>query len=46
MLGPTVPFPERAGHRDEYARLAVHIVENDYLNGAVIRLDGSKRMAA
>ncbi|AXG77702.1 SDR family NAD(P)-dependent oxidoreductase [Streptomyces paludis] len=46
MLGPTVPFPKRAGHPDEYARLAVHIVENDYLNGGVIRLDGAKRMAA
>ncbi|MFK0154770.1 SDR family NAD(P)-dependent oxidoreductase [Streptomyces sp. NPDC090493] len=46
LLGSTVPFPKRAGRPDEYARLAVHIVENDYLNGGVIRLDGAKRMAA
>lgn len=41
--GPQVPFPKRMGRSDEYARLAVAIVENDYLNGEVIRLDGALR---
>jgi hypothetical protein len=31
------------GHADEYARLALHIAENDYLNGSVIRIDGALR---
>jgi NAD(P)-dependent dehydrogenase (short-subunit alcohol dehydrogenase family) len=41
--GPTVPNPKRMGHADEYARLALHIAENDYLNGEVIRIDGAQR---
>jgi NAD(P)-dependent dehydrogenase (short-subunit alcohol dehydrogenase family) len=41
--GPTVPNPKRMGHADEYARLALHIAENDYLNGSVIRIDGALR---
>lgn len=40
---PQVPFPKRMGRSDEYAKLAVSIVENDYLNGEVIRLDGALR---
>jgi NAD(P)-dependent dehydrogenase (short-subunit alcohol dehydrogenase family) len=43
-LGATVPFPPRLGRPDEYAALAVHIVENTMLNGEVIRLDGALRM--
>jgi len=43
-LGAQVPFPPRLGHPDEYAALAVHIVENPMLNGEVIRLDGALRM--
>ena len=39
----TVPFPKRLGEPDEYAALAQHIVENGYLNGEVIRLDGAVR---
>jgi NAD(P)-dependent dehydrogenase (short-subunit alcohol dehydrogenase family) len=45
-LAAGVPFPKRFGRPDEYAQLAVDIVEHDYLNGEVIRLDGSLRMAA
>jgi NAD(P)-dependent dehydrogenase (short-subunit alcohol dehydrogenase family) len=45
-LGKQVPFPPRLGRPDEYAALVKHIVENEMLNGEVIRLDGSMRMAA
>jgi NAD(P)-dependent dehydrogenase (short-subunit alcohol dehydrogenase family) len=45
-LGKTVPFPSRLGRPAEYAALVRHIVENAYLNGEVIRLDGAIRMAA
>ncbi|WP_216911045.1 SDR family NAD(P)-dependent oxidoreductase [Nocardia noduli] len=41
--GPTVPNPKRMGHADEYAALAQHVIENDYLNGTVIRIDGALR---
>lgn len=41
--GPAVPNPKRMGHVDEYARLARHIAENDYLNGTVVRIDGALR---
>ncbi|WP_236790244.1 SDR family NAD(P)-dependent oxidoreductase [Amycolatopsis sp. GM8] len=44
-LAASVPFPKRLGRPDEYAQLAVDIIEHDYLNGEVIRLDGSIRMA-
>jgi 3-hydroxyacyl-CoA dehydrogenase / 3-hydroxy-2-methylbutyryl-CoA dehydrogenase len=43
-LGGQVPFPPRLGRPDEYAALALHIVENTMLNGEVIRLDGALRM--
>jgi 3-hydroxyacyl-CoA dehydrogenase/3-hydroxy-2-methylbutyryl-CoA dehydrogenase len=43
-LGQAVPFPSRLGRPDEFAALAVHIVENEMLNGEVIRLDGALRM--
>jgi NAD(P)-dependent dehydrogenase (short-subunit alcohol dehydrogenase family) len=43
-LGQQVPFPPRLGRPDEYAALAVHIIENEMLNGEVIRLDGALRM--
>ena len=45
-LGQQVPFPPRLGRPDEYAALAKHIIENEMLNGEVIRLDGGIRMAA
>ncbi|SKC66596.1 SDR family NAD(P)-dependent oxidoreductase [Plantibacter cousiniae (nom. nud.)] len=44
-LGHQVPYPARLGRPDEYASLALHIVENGYLNGETIRLDGAIRMA-
>lgn len=44
-LGRQVPYPQRLGEPDEFAALAVHIVENGYLNGETIRLDGAIRMA-
>jgi NAD(P)-dependent dehydrogenase (short-subunit alcohol dehydrogenase family) len=44
-LGQQVPFPSRLGRPDEYAALARHIIENEMLNGEVIRLDGAIRMA-
>ena len=44
-LGQQVPFPPRLGRPAEYAALAQHIVENEMLNGEVIRLDGAIRMA-
>jgi 3-hydroxyacyl-CoA dehydrogenase / 3-hydroxy-2-methylbutyryl-CoA dehydrogenase len=43
-LGAAVPFPPRLGRPEEFAALAVHIVENEMLNGEVIRLDGALRM--
>ena len=44
-LGQQVPFPSRLGQPREYAALAKHIIENEMLNGEVIRLDGALRMA-
>jgi NAD(P)-dependent dehydrogenase (short-subunit alcohol dehydrogenase family) len=44
-LGASVPHPSRLGTPDEYAKLALHIVENPMLNGETIRLDGAIRMA-
>ncbi|MGH9382719.1 MAG: 3-hydroxyacyl-CoA dehydrogenase [Vicinamibacterales bacterium] len=44
-LGQQAPFPSRLGRPSEYAALARHIIENEMLNGEVIRLDGALRMA-
>ena len=44
-LGEQVPHPSRLGRPDEYAALVMHIVDNGYLNGETIRLDGAIRMA-
>ena len=44
-LNRSVPFPARMGRPEEFAQLVGHIIENDYLNGEVIRLDGAIRMA-
>jgi NAD(P)-dependent dehydrogenase (short-subunit alcohol dehydrogenase family) len=43
-LGKQVPFPQRLGQPEEFARLACHIAENRMLNGETIRLDGALRM--
>ncbi|HEY1780417.1 MAG TPA: SDR family NAD(P)-dependent oxidoreductase [Roseiarcus sp.] len=45
-LGASVPFPARLGQPEEYAALAIHILENGYINGETIRIDGALRMAA
>ncbi len=44
-LAANVPFPSRLGTPQDYAKLAKHIIENDMLNGEVIRLDGAIRLA-
>ena len=44
-LGRSVPFPSRLGDPKEFAALAVHMIENQYLNGETVRIDGSLRMA-
>jgi NAD(P)-dependent dehydrogenase (short-subunit alcohol dehydrogenase family) len=44
-LAQQVPFPSRLGRPAEYGALARHIIENEMLNGEVIRLDGALRMA-
>lgn len=43
-LGAAVPHPARLGRAQEFAALAVHIVENAMINGETIRLDGAVRM--
>ena len=43
-LAAGVPFPSRLGTPQDYAKLARHIIENDMLNGEVIRLDGAIRL--
>lgn len=45
-LGEQVPFPSRLGKPEEYAALALHIIQNEMLNGEVIRLDGAIRMSS
>ena len=44
-LAEGVPFPKRLGRPDEFAQLALMLVEHDYINGEVVRLDGALRMA-
>ena len=44
-LAAAVPFPSRLGTPNDYAKLVKHILENDMLNGEVIRLDGAIRLA-
>ncbi|MEY4506955.1 MAG: hypothetical protein RL297_1533 [Pseudomonadota bacterium] len=44
-LAAGVPFPSRLGTPQDYAKLVVHIIENEMLNGEVIRLDGAIRLA-
>ncbi len=45
-LAQQVPFPPRLGRPDEFAALVRHVVENEMINGAVLRLDGAMRMGA
>lgn len=44
-LAAGVPFPQRLGRPEEYADLAVFLLQHDYLNGEVVRMDGALRMA-
>jgi hypothetical protein len=44
-LAASVPFPSRLGTPNDYAKLVKHILDNDMLNGEVIRLDGAIRLA-
>jgi NAD(P)-dependent dehydrogenase (short-subunit alcohol dehydrogenase family) len=44
-LAAAIPFPKMLGKPAQYADLVLHIIENRYLNGEVIRLDGAIRMA-
>lgn len=44
-LAASIPFPPRLGAPDEYAHLVQHMIENPYLNGETVRLDGALRMA-
>jgi hypothetical protein len=45
-IAANIPFPARMANPDEFARLAAHIIDNPYLNGTAIRLDGAARLAA
>ena len=44
-LGDSVPFPKRLGRPEEFAKLALHMIDNTMLNGEVVRLDGAIRLA-
>jgi NAD(P)-dependent dehydrogenase (short-subunit alcohol dehydrogenase family) len=44
-LAAAIPFPHRLGQPEEFASLAMHMIDNPYLNGEVVRLDASLRMA-
>ncbi|WP_148572942.1 SDR family oxidoreductase [Nocardioides caldifontis] len=44
-LAAGIPFPKRLGRPEEYADLALFLVEHDYINGEVVRMDGALRMA-
>ena len=44
QLEAGVPYPKRLGNPNEFAKLVMHIIDNSYLNGEVIRLDGAIRM--
>jgi NAD(P)-dependent dehydrogenase (short-subunit alcohol dehydrogenase family) len=44
-LAASIPFPHRLGQADEFASLVLHMIDNSYLNGEVVRLDAALRMA-
>lgn len=44
-LGASVEFPKRLGHPREFAQMASYLMEHEYMNGEVIRLDGGIRMS-
>ncbi len=43
-LSAAILFPKRLGNADEFAKLVLHIIDNNYINGEVIRIDGALRM--
>lgn len=43
-LAANIPHPKRLGRPDEFAKLVLHIIENKYINGETIRIDGALRM--
>jgi NAD(P)-dependent dehydrogenase (short-subunit alcohol dehydrogenase family) len=43
-LASAIPYPPRLGEPEEFARLVIAMIENDYLNGEIVRLDGALRM--
>ncbi|MEO7044295.1 MAG: SDR family NAD(P)-dependent oxidoreductase [Ferruginibacter sp.] len=45
-LSVAIPFPKRLGSADEYAKLVLLIIDNSYINGETIRIDGALRMQA
>jgi NAD(P)-dependent dehydrogenase (short-subunit alcohol dehydrogenase family) len=45
-LEATIPYPSRLGRGHEFASLVAHILDNHYINGAVLRLDGAVRLTA
>ncbi len=45
-LAESVPFPQRFGSASEFARLALMLLDHDYMNGETVRMDGALRMAA
>jgi NAD(P)-dependent dehydrogenase (short-subunit alcohol dehydrogenase family) len=44
-LAANVPFPKRLGEPEDFAKLVLAIIDNGYMNGETIRLDGALRMA-
>jgi NAD(P)-dependent dehydrogenase (short-subunit alcohol dehydrogenase family) len=44
VLAQSIPFPKRLGRPDEFAQLALTMIENGYFNGETVRLDGAIRM--
>lgn len=43
-LAANIPFPSRLGTSEEFAALVYHMIENSFMNGEVVRLDGATRM--
>lgn len=43
-LAAAIPYPKRLGTPDDFAKLVIHMIENTYINGEVIRIDGALRM--
>lgn len=43
-ISSSIPFPKRLGSAEEFAKLVMHVIDNNYMNGEVIRIDGALRM--